>query len=302
MPKINIKKYSRSNVDLPQTEPETNETLKRSRGRPKKIIFETETDNNIIYKASAQEPQQEPEEPIQESIPEIIENNETEFDIPDLEQNEPFLEELNTSNYIEPPTEHEKKEMEKHQKEALKQQKEALKHHQKKIHFQEKVNSIYENSDLFDDKGSEIIGRDKRVIINKLNQYRNLFPKELSKFKVKKGATAQELQAYLDEASTIVETSSYDNFLTDSILQAIKLVENGSKYTRHDITGCSEMLKANPQFNSLMKQLFVKYNVFHKIPCEFQLLLLVTTTAYICSNKNKHKAQLETYLNTPVNP
>ena len=119
---------------------------------------------------------------------------------------------------------------------------------------------------------------------------------------MKKGATVQELQAYLDEASTIVETSSYDNFLTDSILQEIKLVENGSKYTRHDISGCAEMLKANPQFNSLMKQLFVKYNVFHKIPCEFQLLLLVTTTAYICSNKNKHKAQLETYLNTPVNP
>ena len=294
MPKINIKKYSRPNVDLPQTEPETNETLKRSRGRPKKIIFETEEDNNIIYKASSQEQQQEPEEPIQESIPEIIENNESEFDIPDLEQNEPFLEELNTSNYIEPPTEHEKKE-------TLKQQKESLKHHKKQIHIQEKVNSIYENSDLFDDKGSEIIGRDKRVIINKLNQYRNLFPKELSKFKVKKGATVQELQAYLDEASTIVETSSYDNFLTDSILQAIKLVENGSKYTRHDISGCAEMLKANPQFNSLMKQLFVKYNVFHKIPCEFQLLLLVTTTAYICSSKNKNKAHLEAYLQEPIN-
>jgi hypothetical protein len=163
------------------------------------------------------------------------------------------------------------------------------------------VNSVYESSDLFDDKGSEIIGRDRRVIINKLNQYRNLFPKELSKFKVKKGATTQELNAYLDEMATIVETSSYDNFLTDSILQAIKMVENGSKYTRHDITGCADMLKANPQFNSLMKQLFVKYNVFHKIPCEFQLLLLVTTTAYICSSKNKNKAHLEAYLQEPVN-
>jgi hypothetical protein len=170
------------------------------------------------------------------------------------------------------------------------------------VKIQEKVNSVYESSDLFDDNGSEIIGRDRRVIINKLNQYRNLFPKELSKFKVKKGASTQELQAYLDEMQTIVETSSYDSFLTDSILQAIKLVENGSKYTRHDITGCAEMLKANPQFNGLMKQLFVKYNVFHKIPCEFQLLLLVTTTAYICANKNKNKANIENYLNTPMNP
>jgi hypothetical protein len=163
------------------------------------------------------------------------------------------------------------------------------------------VQSVYESSDLFDENGSEIIGRDRRVVINKLNQYRSLFPKELAKFKVKKGASTQELQAYLEEMQTIVETSSYDNFLTDSILQAIKLVENGSKYTRYDIAGCADMLKANPQFNSLMKQMYVKYNVFHKIPCEIQLLLLVTTTAYICSNKNRNKSHLENYLNQPVN-
>jgi hypothetical protein len=295
MPKINIKKYSRSNVDA-ISEPEIDNTIKRSRGRPKKTNIEPETDNNIIYKIPQQGEQEENiidtiSETIPEVIPDIIESNE--ISIPDIELNEPFLEELNTENYREPPTQQEKKEIEKTFKETLK-------HKTKQLKIQEKVNSIYENNDLFDDNGSEIIGRDRRVIINKLNQYRNLFPKELSKFKVKKGASAQELQAYLDEMQTIVETSSYDNFLTDSILQAIKLVENGSKYTRHDISGCAEMLKANPQFNSLMKQLFVKYNVFHKIPCEFQLLLLVTTTAYICSSKNKNKANLENYLAEPV--
>jgi predicted ribosome quality control (RQC) complex YloA/Tae2 family protein len=77
-------------------------------------------------------------------------------------------------------------EIEKQQKQYEKQQKEHLKHKEKHFKIQEKVNSIYENNDLFDDKGSEIIGRDRRVIINKLNQYRNLFPKELSTFKVKK--------------------------------------------------------------------------------------------------------------------
>jgi len=296
MPKINIKKYSRSNVDT-ESEPEIDNNIKRSRGRPKKANIEPETDNNIIYKIPQQEQEQEQEtnyiESKLETIPEKIENDESDI-MPDLESNEPFLEELNTNYYVEPPTEHEKKEIEK-------QQKEASKHNKKQVKINEKVNSIYENNDLFDDNGSEIIGRDRRVIINKLNQYRNLFPKELSKFKVKKGASIQELQAYLDEMSTIVETSSYDNFLTDSILQAIKLIENGSKYTKHDISGCAEMLKANPQFNSLMKQLFVKYNVFHKIPCEFQLLLLVTTTAYICSSKNKNKAHLEAYLQEPVN-
>ena len=210
------------------------------------------------------------------------------------EASEPFLEELNAENYHEPPTEKEKRDLEKTFKENLKQNKQ-------KIRINEKVQSVYETSDLFDDNGSEIIGRDRRVVINKLNQYRSLFPKELAKFKVKKGASTQELQAYLEEMQTIVETSSYDNFLTDSILQAIKLVENGSKYTRYDIAGCADMLKANPQFNSLMKQMYVKYNVFHKIPCEIQLLLLVTTTAYICSNKNRNKSHLENYLNQPVN-
>lgn len=294
MPKINIKKYSRSNI----SEPEIDSNIKKSRGRPKKANIET--DNNIIYKIPQQEKEQET---IPEPIPEPIENDE--IDTPDLELNEPFLEELNVNNYIEPPSENERKEIEKQQKQyekqIEKQLKEHSKHKEKQFKIQEKVNSIYENNDLFDDKGSEIIGRDRRVIINKLNQYRSLFPNELSKFKVKKGATTQELNAYLDEMATIVETSSYDNFLTDSILQAIKMVENGSKYTKYDISGSAEMLKANPQFNSLMKQLFVKYNVFHKIPCEFQLLLLVTTTAYICSSKNKNKAHLEAYLQEPVN-
>jgi hypothetical protein len=299
MPKINIKKYSRSNTD--SSDPQDTETeIKKSRGRPKKIILETDTENNnIIYRNP--EPVQEQEETIPETIPETVSDTIENVDISDgyiaeIESpSEPFLEELNTTNYIEPPTKEEQKNIEKSFKETLKQK-------TKHIKIQEKVNSVYESSDLFDDNGSEIIGRDRRVIINKLNQYKNLFPKELCSFKVKKNASTQELQMYLDEMATIVETSSYDNFLTDSILQAIKLVENGSKYTRHDITGCAEMLKANPQFNSLMKQLFVKYNVFHKIPCEFQLLLLVTTTAYICSNKNKNKANIENYLNTPMNP
>jgi hypothetical protein len=295
MPKINIKKYSRSNVDS-TTEPQDTETteVKKSRGRPKKIILETDTENNnIIYRTP--EPVQE-EETAPETVSDTIENVDiSDGYIAEIEPSEPFLEELNTTNYTEPPTKEEQKTIEKSFKETLKQK-------NKHVKIQEKVNSVYESSDLFDENGSEIIGRDRRVIINKLNQYRNLFPKELSKFKVKKGASTQELQAYLDEMQTIVETSSYDNFLTDSILQAIKLIENGSKYTRHDITGCAEMLKANPQFNGLMKQLFVKYNVFHKIPCEFQLLLLVTTTAYICANKNKNKANIENYLNTPMNP
>jgi len=292
MVNINIKKYSRSNL-APSSDDQTesniinSEPQKRSRGRPKKAYNDPLSPPEPIHEA----------EPIFNSLPEVIEDPNPDLDFNPFElkeASEPFLEELNAENYHEPPTEKEKRDLEKTFKENLKQNKQ-------KIRINEKVQSVYETSDLFDDNGSEIIGRDRRVVINKLNQYRSLFPKELAKFKVKKGASTQELQAYLEEMQTIVETSSYDNFLTDSILQAIKLVENGSKYTRYDIAGCADMLKANPQFNSLMKQMYVKYNVFHKIPCEIQLLLLVTTTAYICSNKNRNKSHLENYLNQPVN-
>ena len=287
MPSINIKKYSRSNIDnpnaeIPGQEIDNNILSKKSRGRPKKPV----QPESVFEPVQPVEPSPPPEE-------NLINNEESDEPFPDLEASESFLEELNANNYIEPPTEQEKKALEKSFKESTKQNKKAVK-------IQEKVNSVYESSDLFDDNGSEIIGRDRRVIINKLNQYRNLFPKELSKFKVKKGASVDELKAYLDEMGTIVETSTYDNFLTDSIVEAIKLAEGASKYTRHDITGCADMLKGNPQFNALMKQMYLKYNVFNKIPIEIQLLLLVTSTAYICSNKNKNKAHLEAYLNEPL--
>jgi len=92
MPKINIKKYSRSNVDA-ESEPEIDNNIKRSRGRPKKANIEPETDNNIIYKIPQQEQEQEQEtnyiESKLETIPEKIENDESDI-MPDLESNEPF--------------------------------------------------------------------------------------------------------------------------------------------------------------------------------------------------------------------
>jgi hypothetical protein len=286
MPRINIKKYSRSNIDTTQTESEIpeeidNNIIVKKRGRPKKATPEYETPI------------------VEDNTPQLIEAEPETFEFEPLEaETEPFLEELNNDNYQEPPTEKEQRELQKEFKEQIKEQAKAHKKHEMK---EKKVNNIMESSDLFDETGTEIIGRDRRVIINKLNQYRSLFPKELSKFKVKKGASIEELQAYLQEMSTIVECSSYDNFLSDSILQTIKLVEGGTAATRYDISGCADMLKANPQFNNLLKQLYVKYSVFAKIPPEMQLILLVSTTSYICINKNKNKGILNEYLNQPMN-
>ena len=282
MPKINIKKYSRSNVETTQTESEMpeemdNNIIVKRRGRPKKTTIEQETP----YEA-----------------PQLIETEPETHEFEPLETElDPFLDELTNDHYQEPPTDREQRELEKEFKEQVKEQAKAHKKHEIK---EKKVNNIIESSDLFDETGTEIIGRDRRVIINKMNQYRSLFPKELSKFKVKKGASIEELQAYLQEMSTIVECSSYDNFLSDSILQTIKLVEGGTKASKYDISGCADMLKANPQFNNLLKQLYVKYNVFHKIPPEIQMVLLISTTSYICINKNKNKHLIDEYLSAPM--
>jgi hypothetical protein len=248
------------------------DNIKR-RGRPKKQIEKIEEEIEV---------NEECIEPVEfEPLEEIFEADET------------FLDDLNNENFIEPPSKEEQKQTEKELKQQMKIQ--------KKFDIKEKkINSIFETNDLFDETGTEIIGRDRRVIINKMNQYKSLFPKELAKFKVKKGASIEELQAYLQEMSTIVECSSYDNFLSDSIIQSIKLVEGGSKMTPYDISGLADMLKANPQFNNLLKQLYVKYSVFSKIPIEIQMVLLVSTTAYICVNKNRNKAALNDFLNQPM--
>ena len=60
------------------------------------------------------------------------------------------------------------------------------------------------------------------------------------------------------------------------------------------------MCRYHPQFKNLLKQLYVKYSVFSKIPPEIQMVILVSTTAYICINKNKNKALLGEYLNQPM--
>jgi len=292
MVQVNIKKYSRSNIPSMNTEENDSEftesniivPIKRGRGRPRKIFAPVETEAppelDPFTEEFAPPPMEYHDEPIYEMPYEPMEEPPASYDAPIVVPDGGEFDDLNANNYQEPM-------LGPQRKESLKTAK--------------RVASIYESSDLFDETGSEIIGKDRRVLINKLNQYRSLFPRELSKFKVRKGASSAELQAYLDEMATIVETSCYDNFLTDSILQSIKLVENGSKFTKYNISGCADLLKGNPQFNSLMKQMYVKYNVFSKIPCEVQLIILVTTTAYICKNKNDNLARLNNFLDEPVN-
>ena len=69
---------------------------------------------------------------------------------------------------------------------------------------------------------------------------------------------------------SIVECDSVEQFLLDSILQCIKLVEGVSSYTKYDVQGLADLLKANKQFHQLSKELFIKYKVFNAVPPEMQ--------------------------------
>lgn len=157
------------------------------------------------------------------------------------------------------------------------------------------------SNDIFSKKPTEILGKDRRVLLAKIRQYKSLFPDDLKTFKIKKSPNLEELEKVIDEMDAIISTNSVENFVTDSILQCLQLVEGASSYTRHNITGLSQLLKSNKQFHSLCKQLYIKYSVFSQVPPEYQMLFLVATTAYVCKQKNISKIQMEAYLQEPIN-
>ena len=153
-----------------------------------------------------------------------------------------------------------------------------------------------------DDDATPILGKDRRILTSKIQQYKNLFPEILGKFKLKKNPTVEDLQEALDEMEVMVNCSSVEDFLNDSILQCLKMIEGASSYTRYDVSGMSDLLRQNKQFHQLSKMLYIKYKVFSSIPPEYQMVMLMATTAYVCVEKNKRKASLEAYLNTTIPP
>jgi Fe-S cluster assembly scaffold protein SufB len=187
----------------------------------------------------------------------------------------------------------EQKQTDKKKKETEKANKKATKDTQTKL-----------DDALFSEKGSELYGRDRLELIAKVQQYKTLFPenKRLKDLKIKKNATIEELQSYVAECSAIVDTDTVESFVTDSILSTMKMAEYASIRTKYNIKGLSEMLRKNPQFNSLCKQLYIKYKVFSKVPPETQMLLLITTSAWICMEKNKQDEKVSTVLSKTVDP
>ena len=295
-PVINVKRYSRSKkVESESIE----EPVKKTRGRKKKVVINEEP---VIEEPVIEEPVIE-EPIIEEEVPEIE----------SFEVDNDFLSELNNSNYQKEIEEEENKENNlKQQKELLKEQERQRKEQEKYYKQQqkeaekksEKVNKkiIESDNDLYSE-GAVIQGSEKIKLIHKVKQYKNLFNDipEIKSFKIKPNASEAELKNYIIELETLSSISSVDAFLTDSILQCIKVIEGPTARTKNfNITGLSDLLKSNKQFHTLCKKLYLKYNCFDALPPEYQLLMLVATTSYICINKNKGKNELDAYLNETI--
>ena len=212
-------------------------------------------------------------------------------DISDKAVDENFLNELDNENFnfLQPETE--------------------VKNVQPKM-TKRMINKINKNLDdisiasneIFSNKNpTEILGKDRRILLAKIQQYRILFPTELGKFKLKKKPTIDDLNDVISEMDAILDTSTVDGFVMDGIMQSFKVIEGASSHTRYNLSGLSDMLKNNKQFNSLVKQLYLKYQVFSKVPVEMQLGFIIMTTAYITIQKNKQRPQMEQYLNESSN-
>jgi hypothetical protein len=171
----------------------------------------------------------------------------------------------------------------------------------KKVKKHIKDDASVASNEVFSGKPTEIIGIESRTLLSKIKQYKILFPNELKSFKIKKKPTTEELQMAIDEMDAIVSTNSVDNFITDGILQSLQVIEGLSTRTNYNISGLSMMLKNNPQFHSLAKQLYVKYGTFSRVGPEYQLIFLVATSCYICRQKNASRPQMEQYLSETVN-
>ena len=87
----------------------------------------------------------------------------------------------------------------------------------------------------------------------------------------------------------------------DSVYSSLNLIEPLTAKTKNcNITGLSNLLKSNKQFNSLTKQMLLKYGCYSNVAPEYQILLIIVSSVYITVNKNNNRSSIESYLNEKI--
>ena len=216
------------------------------------------------------------------------------YGIEDLNENDDYLADFGNDKFEKEVTKDELAEVKRETSILREKQKlDALKNKESKK-FKKDIKEVKEDDDdIFSKEGSELLGSEKRIFLKKIQQYKFLFKNELKGFKIKKNATNDELKAYITECEAIVSLDGTEQFVLDGLYQAIAVVEGVTTLTQDwDISGLSQMLKSNLQFQQLAKLLFVKYNTFSKVAPEYQATFIVLTTAYICKMGNSQRKRI----------
>lgn len=149
--------------------------------------------------------------------------------------------------------------------------------------------------DLFGSSPTPILGSNKRQLLTRISQYKSLFQDipAVKAFKVKANASDQELETAIGELDSIVSCGTLQSMVDNMILSAVQTVEVVSSRTNNfDITGTADLLRQNQDFYRLAKILTIKHGVFAQVPPEYQMLLLIFSTAMIARQKNVRAAEI----------
>ena len=128
-----------------------------------------------------------------------------------------FLNDMQNDKYVSEIQS--KKQTEDREKELIKDEKNEIRKNKMLISQQKKEESRkrYEEKHIKKDNETEnetenetqILGKDKRQLLVKINSYKQLFPQELQGFKIKKNPTIEELEAYIEEIQIIIEIGNF---------------------------------------------------------------------------------------------
>ena len=173
----------------------------------------------------------------------------------------------------------------------------AQKLEEKQQQIQKKLEEKQENKI---NESTEIICKTKRQLLAKINKYKKLFKSELSDYRINKNASEDELKIHITNIQDLLDSSEVDNYINDSIYHCIKMIEPFTSKTRYNLTGLSNMLKLNSQFDIMCKKLMLKYNCFTNTPIEYQMLMVVSTSVYLTVEMNKSKPAMEQFLNQKI--
>ena len=222
-----------------------------------------------------------------------------------MDNNNDFLEEMQNDQYIDQNELDKKQNIEDKKQDKIdkKQNKidskitKAQKLEEKQQQIQKKLEEKQENKI---NESTEIICKTKRQLLAKINKYKKLFKSELSDYRINKNASEDELKIHITNIQDLLDSSEVDNYINDSIYHCIKMIEPFTSKTRYNLTGLSNMLKLNSQFDIMCKKLMLKYNCFTNTPIEYQMLMVVSTSVYLTVEMNKSKPAMEQFLNQKI--